>query len=269
MEKGYFSNSPDAYPHRVLDSGVNGALKIYLRRTANESLDNSIESLNGFKVLLHTPGEIPRLTKKYFRISMKKHFLINIRPQMMTTSKGLDHYDPDKRQCYLHKEKQLKFFKIYTQSNCELECLSNFTARICKCVHFSMPRNNSTKICLDDKWGCPRKARKQFSRKMLEESLKPKSCGSEDDLSCECLPSCTSIEFDTEISHDEYPYDKINDALNITVDSRYGKKENIFKVRLNNLSNCFFYIVVHSLLVLPFSSRSLNLSRQKGRSCMA
>lgn len=223
MQSGYKSNSPEAYPNRVWDSGVNGALKIYLKRTADESIDNSTQSLNGFKVLLHTPGEIPRLTKKYFRVSMKKHFLVSIRPQMITTSKGLDSYDPQKRQCFLYQEKKMKFFKIYTQSNCQLECLTNFTIKKCDCVHFSMPRLSDTPVCESDKWGCAREARKIFSRKMLEENLKPNSCklnDLEDDFSCDCLPSCTSIEYDTELSYDEYPYDKINDALNITSDSQ-------------------------------------------------
>lgn len=226
MENGYKSFSPDAYPHRVLDSGVSGALKIYLKRSIDESIDNSTESLNGFKVLLHTPGEIPRLTKKYFRVPMRKHFLINIQPQMMTTSKGLDSYAPQKRQCCLEKEKKLKFFKIYTQSNCQLECLTNFMIKRCGCVLSSMPRFNATPMCQSEKWGCPRETRKLFSRKRLVMSL---LYDIDDDVSCDCLPSCTSIEYDTETSFDEYPYDKINKALNISNDDKY---EQVSRLRL-------------------------------------
>jgi amiloride-sensitive sodium channel len=225
MQNGYKSSSSDAYPNRVWDSGVNGALKIYLRRTADESIDNTTESLNGFKVLLHTPGEIPRLTKRYFRVAMKKHFVVNIRPQMISTSKGLDSYEPEKRQCFLYKEKKMRFFKIYTQSNCQLECLTNFTIRNCQCVHFSMPRSNDTSVCESDKWGCTRESQKLFTRKMLEVNLKPKLCRMQeenlvDEFSCDCLPSCTSIEYDTEVSFDDFPYDKINEAMNISTDSK-------------------------------------------------
>lgn len=173
-------------------------------------------------MLLHTPGEIPRLNKKYFRVSMKKHFVVNIRPQMITTSKGLDRYEADQRHWYLYKEKPLKFFKIYTQSNCQLECLSNFTKWFCDCVHYSMPGFNSTKICDDDKWGCPRKARQRFSREMLEAKLRP-DCDARTGLTCYCLPSCTSLEYDTEISYDDYPYDKINDAMQIQNDAKWEK----------------------------------------------
>lgn len=224
MQNGYKSLSPDAYPNRVWASGVDGALKVYLVRTADETIDNSTESLNGFKILLHTPGEIPRLTQKYFRISMKKHFLVNIRPQMISTSKGLDSYEPDKRQCFLNEERKMRFFKIYTKSNCQLECLTNFTLRNCQCVHFSMPRSRDTPVCESDKWGCARDARKLFTRKMLEENLKPICQKNEhnldDDPSCKCLSSCTSIQYDTEISFDDFPYDKINERMNIPADPK-------------------------------------------------
>lgn len=154
---------------------------------------------------------------------MKKHVLVNIQPQIITTSKGLDTYSPEKRQCFLYNEKKIKFFKIYTQSNCQLECLTNFTITICDCVHFSMPRSNDSSVCASDKWGCVREARKLFSRKMLEENLKPQICDlndSDNEFTCDCLPSCTSIEYDTELSYDDYPYNRINNALNVTNDSQ-------------------------------------------------
>jgi hypothetical protein len=50
-----------------------------------------------------------------------------------------------RRQCYIAGERQLKFFKIYTKSNCELECLTNLTLRYCNCSAFFMP---SKTICI-------------------------------------------------------------------------------------------------------------------------
>lgn len=38
------------------------------------------------------------------------------------------------------KEKPLIYFKVYTQSNCILECLTNATLKKCGCVSFYMPR---------------------------------------------------------------------------------------------------------------------------------
>lgn len=44
-----------------------------------------------------------------------------------------------RRQCFFNNERYLRFFKLYTQANCELECLTNHTLKECSCVKFSMP----------------------------------------------------------------------------------------------------------------------------------
>lgn len=46
-----------------------------------------------------------------------------------------------RRQCFFEKERILKFFNVYTQPNCELECLANYTVDLCGCAKFSMPSN--------------------------------------------------------------------------------------------------------------------------------
>lgn len=40
---------------------------------------------------------------------------------------------------FFSTERQLRFFRTYTQYNCEAECLANFTQIQCGCVKFSMP----------------------------------------------------------------------------------------------------------------------------------
>lgn len=95
--------------------------------------------VQGFKILLHTPGEIPQVSKHYIRVPLQQEVLISVKPNMITTSDELKYYKPSQRQCYFEKERYLKFFKVYTQRNCELECLTDHTLRNCGCVKFSMP----------------------------------------------------------------------------------------------------------------------------------
>lgn len=57
----------------------------------------------------------------------------------MSTSESLKNYPPDRRKCFFPGEKHLYYFKIYTQQNCEVECLANFTYQKCGCVDFHMP----------------------------------------------------------------------------------------------------------------------------------
>jgi acid-sensing ion channel, other len=96
---------------------------------------------------MHTiSGEIPRVSKQFFRVPLRQEVVVSVKPNMITTSEGLVGkdwnyhqfseiknfvitlgYAPDRRQCYFNDERNLKFFKVYTQSNCELECLANYT----------------------------------------------------------------------------------------------------------------------------------------------
>lgn len=92
------------------------------------------------QILLHQPGEIPRVSLQYFRAPLDQEIIAAIKPDMMTTSDSLRGYHPQKRQCYFAGERKLTFYKIYTQQNCELECLANFTLINCGCVAFHMPR---------------------------------------------------------------------------------------------------------------------------------
>lgn len=92
------------------------------------------------QILLHTPGEVAQVARQFFRIPFDQEVLISIRPKIITTSDGLKHYEPHRRQCYFQKERHLRYFNIYSQTNCELECLANFTLSKCGCVKFSMPR---------------------------------------------------------------------------------------------------------------------------------
>lgn len=91
------------------------------------------------QIHLHTPGEMPQISKQYFRVPLNQEVIVSVKPNVMTTAEGLIQYAPSRRQCFFNKERDLKYFKIYTQKNCELECLSNYTVKMCNCTKFSMP----------------------------------------------------------------------------------------------------------------------------------
>lgn len=120
------------YPNRVLGPGARAGLNIVLKLD-DPDLDYICRGpVQGFKILLHTPGEIPRVSKQYFRVPLRSEVVVSVKPNMITTSEGLAGYAPERRQCYFNRERNLKFFKVYTQSNCELECLANYT--LCKYI---------------------------------------------------------------------------------------------------------------------------------------
>lgn len=48
-------------------------------------------------------------------------------------------HTPEERRCYFETERQLKFFKRYSKTNCEVECLTNKTIDTCGCSLYWMP----------------------------------------------------------------------------------------------------------------------------------
>lgn len=96
--------------------------------------------VQGFKVALHTPGEVPQPSQHYFRVPLGQEVLVAVRPTLRQTSANLLRYAPHERQCFRDDEGGLQFFRQYTQRNCELECLANRTLEVCGCVKFGMPR---------------------------------------------------------------------------------------------------------------------------------
>lgn len=136
----------NTYPYRVFGAGPRAGLLIALR-LYEEDFDYLCSGPSqGFKIHLHAPGEIPQVTKHYFRVPLIHEVLVSVKPNIITTSEGLRRCEPNKRQCYFGSERQLRFFKLYTQRNCQLECLSNFTKSECGCVKFAQPSKHELYI---------------------------------------------------------------------------------------------------------------------------
>lgn len=168
---------------------------------------NSPSFNKGFKLVVHLPSEIPQFDKQYYRFPLEKSATLIIRPQLIDTE-NLQSYDPETRQCYYEKDKKLKLFKKYSRSNCQLECLAEFTRRHCDCIHFSMPRLKGDHVCDSEKsLVCFDDAKKKLMQLNMEESLSTsKTYDDRGSLACGCLPACTSLQYEGEISHDDIRY---------------------------------------------------------------
>lgn len=90
--------------------------------------------------------------------------------------------------------------------NCELECLANHTLSRCGCVKFSMPRNESTPVCGPAKISCYNKAEDELLQDEFKEGLKTSKENYRGETKCNCLPACTTIAYDAEISQAEYDF---------------------------------------------------------------
>lgn len=198
LEDGYKSSDVDVYPRRALGAGVTSRMEVSL---FTEKLDYDFfchGPYRGFEIYLHSPAEVPSFSKNVILLNSKKVVKIKVKPSVMTTSKELKKYAPSVRQCYFNDERYLKYFKVYTQNNCELECLSNYTLHECGCLKFWMPRDNSTRICNYNEWECGVKAENDMLKKSMSGAI---AAGDTENITnCNCLPSCFYIDYDTEIS---------------------------------------------------------------------
>lgn len=142
LEDGYKTEAKDrSYPVRVFSAQKSSALKFKLR-TFDEDVEYVCRTLvPGFKIFLHTPGDVLKESDVSIRVPFSEEVQISIKPKLTSTSDGLRKYDIEKRQCFFNSENKLNFFKFYSQGNCQAECLANYTLKMCGCVKFNMPSN--------------------------------------------------------------------------------------------------------------------------------
>ncbi|XP_073846602.1 pickpocket protein 28-like [Musca autumnalis] len=197
LEKGYAPGSDvQTYPQRVLNSGPRAGFQILLKTYSYETDFTCTGPAQGYSIMLNSPDDIPSLEKHFVRVATNREILLAVKPKVITTSFNVEAYDPKKRRCYLNKDRQLKFYKIYTQHNCERECVTNFTFHTCGCVKFSMPHTADMAVCGVNKIQCYHQAREHLLLKQFKEGLDT----AEEASGCNCLPGCTSLEYETEIS---------------------------------------------------------------------
>lgn len=127
------------YPMRIFNAKHEGALNVYLTLFERDLEYLCRGTVQGFKIFLNMPGQTLKMARHFLRVPLSKQAQILIKPTLTYTLNDVRNYSPDQRQCFFNSERKLRFFKIYTQNNCESECLSNFTRLECGCVKFSMP----------------------------------------------------------------------------------------------------------------------------------
>lgn len=91
LENGYGTNS-ELYPKRAVGAGSKVGLKVHISDLKDK--DDALCSKNqqDFKIILHTPEEVPMASMHFFKVSLGQNILISINPQVMTTSCELRNY---------------------------------------------------------------------------------------------------------------------------------------------------------------------------------
>ncbi|GAB0099482.1 Epithelial sodium channel [Sergentomyia squamirostris] len=190
-----FLSQKETYPHRVYQVMPDYGFTLRLKLNASDSDLLCYPMGVGILIQFHDPSEDPFMYERFHVLTLEQYGNIVISPEMTTTAQELHRYGPRERQCFFPHEKYLQHYIIYNERNCRIECLTNMTMVKCGCVFFDMPHNKSVKLCGKGSIPCYQRVRREMDQTVM------KNAGVEDNNSCDCLPSCTSINYKTDILH--------------------------------------------------------------------
>ncbi|XP_070505945.1 pickpocket protein 28-like [Chironomus tepperi] len=150
---------------------------------------NYLHAIDGdeFIVDIHSPFDYPMQISEdqmnTFYLNLPRTLDILIIPEILKTTDNTKQIPLSQRMCYMENERKLKFFKTYTQRNCQLECLSDKIRESCDCVPFNIVRDKKTLVC------------EHYDYKCIN-LVKTKHIN--DENSCNCLQSCNLISYKLE-----------------------------------------------------------------------
>lgn len=101
---------------------------------------NELQPLEGLRIIVHNSDEFPRSGDQIFFVNYNEVIDAFASVEMSMIDDNLKKWKPEKRNCYLNGERNLKYFKKYTKNNCIDECRSEKMFKACDCVPFHMIR---------------------------------------------------------------------------------------------------------------------------------
>ncbi|KAG4078154.1 hypothetical protein HA402_002206 [Bradysia odoriphaga] len=180
-----FNPANITYPFRVHRTSQG----IYLNMQFNKGVRdydiscNDPDDMNSLLLFIH-PAE-DQFISKGIPVPLDHDTKIFVRPNMISTDKYLmKSLGIDKRKCVdiaNKNEYKLKYFRTYSQNNCELEVYIDALLTGCNCSYFWMPRGNDIRICEATDKECATKVKHSYRNMNLTD---------------ECLPSCNSTTYD-------------------------------------------------------------------------
>ncbi|KXJ70516.1 hypothetical protein RP20_CCG023314 [Aedes albopictus] len=206
LDKGFRDTGINSFPHRIVSGGYRNSLEATLIVNKSDLDYLCGDSFQGYKVMLHMPDEFPIVSHQYFRVPLDQELIVSVTPNVMATDDRVRSYPPEERRCYYAHERYLRFFKIYNKANCETECLTNYTYQLCGCVQFWMPHPRGSPICTLHDSPCYHSAASHILKSTA--SKRAKSYSKLPWVSCNCLPTCNFIEYQTQVSQAKWKWQR-------------------------------------------------------------
>ncbi|XP_061397014.1 pickpocket protein 28-like [Musca vetustissima] len=138
-EMGYPSNLPPKYyPRSTLGTGISMGVSVILNAEVDEYYCSTSNSA-GFKVNLGTPIDRPLVGETGVIVPLGATTSFRIDAQISQSSPAIRSINRRRRRCVFLNEESLVFYRYYTKTHCEYECLSAFLIERCGCIPLYMP----------------------------------------------------------------------------------------------------------------------------------
>ncbi|XP_073942533.1 pickpocket protein 28-like [Choristoneura fumiferana] len=240
FNSGYSSETDDVYPFRGQENGAKPDLEFVLIESPFNNDDQCNSLSNGFKIYVHHPADMPQSSLYYYAAIPGQVTSLALKFSVLNTTSSLRKYESEQRQCYFPWDRHLDYFNIYTPSNCRLECLSKYTYKRCSCVWFHMPHTNSSELCTASKWSCVTKAIDELASRSLKFKM---------DETCNCLPSCASVQYDAEILKTMFDFKKAY-IINRTAYDKSQRKEDEFEFLAKYVKSNYIILAAQQFMML-------------------
>ncbi|XP_052890344.1 pickpocket protein 28-like [Anopheles moucheti] len=184
------------YPRAAQDMSGRYRLKITISNEQNETLsDCTNPSLEAF---VHSPIDFPYKPIYPTAIPLSAVVQLRVSPKLVRSQRYLRYFTSPTTGCISQVQNPLKLFSIYTQSNCEMECHTEYFLTKRGCVLDHMPRSHAMNLCNSTTNYRPYDVLDKIVSGQLREENIPRSQFFR--RLCNCLPACVDFRYRAEPS---------------------------------------------------------------------
>ncbi|KAH8403942.1 hypothetical protein KR215_006867 [Drosophila sulfurigaster] len=203
LDTGFVDQGQNSYPQRTVVTSVRNGFFAFLQGLEHNYDYDCRSFKQGYKVFLNSPESVPLTSNNYILVPHGSEVMVSVLPNYVVSTNNLHEISAEKRQCFFDDERALRYFKAYSQSNCQTECLANYTMAKCGCVKFWMPKPLDVPVCGVAGIACYNAAQDELNA-LLQNQTMQKTVNPNVKVMCDCMPACTSLEYNFEISRAVY-----------------------------------------------------------------
>lgn len=135
------------YPRTAAGTGETLGLSVTMDVNVTDYYCSSTSGV-GFKMILHSPAEMPHVREIGTLLAAGMETKIRIRTEKYEAAPNIKSINKKYRQCYFEEEAKLQYYAQYNRRNCEYECMAKVMQRECDCIAHYLPFVvNPIRIC--------------------------------------------------------------------------------------------------------------------------